>query len=452
MLEIESLQSNTKNPFSIDKWEIDSKQHYLFIGLGRDDLSKIKKKLLAIIHSHALEYTEVSWQEQQHIIDQEILRAKVGLIDEINHGTLVETLLNLAIHQLDSDRKILELLQLEGCLRKSFRMLSSGETRRCLIAMALLEKKNILILDKPYEGIDKHSIPVIKKCLEYASIENYFQTCICFLDKKDLEPDFVTYRIIQKTQPIDKLILPELPEKHPFRKAEPLSDEQPLIDMKNISVRYADDEFPIINNLNWRVDKNQHWRIIGKNGSGKTTLLKLVTGDHPQSYSNNILVCGYQRGSGESIWSIKRYIGYMSSETLWQYHGSGQLAGTTLDVIISGMYDTVGLYQNITGSDIQSAKQWLTILNMGEKQNLRFKSLNIAEQRMVLIARAMIKRPDLLILDEPIVGLDAEEKQLVITLIEQLIHTNTCTILYVTHRDEESPPSVNNILDMENPG
>ena len=189
----------------------------------------------------------------------------------------------------------------------------------------------------------------------------------------------------------------------------------------------------ILHGVSLKIKPGEVHALMGPNGSGKTCLLNLITGDHPQSYSNDIFVFGYQRGSGESIWDIKQYIGYVSTSLLWEYRVSINL----INVVISGFYDSIGLYHEASAGEKRIALQWLQLLGLEGRADQPFNRLSYGEQRLLLIARAMVKHPPLLILDEPCLGLDDINRQLVLALIEKICLGSESTVLYVNHHAED---------------
>jgi molybdate transport system ATP-binding protein len=219
-----------------------------------------------------------------------------------------------------------------------------------------------------------------------------------------------------------------------------LDPQQPLVHLKDISIKYGDQI--IIDKLNWIIQPNQHWQLSGPNGSGKTGLLSLITGDHPQCYVNDIFVFGFKRGSGESIWQIKQFIGYVSTALQWEYR-----VGTSLrNVIISGFYDSIGLYSKFTEKQGKIADQWLALLGMSDRADQPFNKMSYGDQRLLLIARAMVKHPPLLILDEPCLGLDDMNRQLVLALIEKICADSETSVLYVNHHPEDQIVGIENFL------
>ena len=220
----------------------------------------------------------------------------------------------------------------------------------------------------------------------------------------------------------------------------PLDAEAPLVRLTGATVRYTDNT--VFENLDWTIEPNEHWQVTGPNGSGKTCLLSLITGDHPQCYTNDIEVFGFQRGTGESIWQIKQYIGYVSTALQWEYRVSTSLR----NVIISGFYDSIGLYTKSTDTQKAIADEWLAVLGMADRSDEPFNKMSFGEQRLALIARAMVKHPPLLILDEPCLGLDDMNRQLVLALIERICQTNETTVLYVNHREEDRISGIDNHL------
>ena len=196
--------------------------------------------------------------------------------------------------------------------------------------------------------------------------------------------------------------------------------------------------------FNWIIEAGQHWQLSGPNGSGKTTLLNLINGDHPQCYANTIDVFGFRRGTGETIWDIKQYIGYVSASLQWQY----RVSISAINVIISGFHDTIGLYQKVCDTERDNAREWLELMGMQALANEPFQSLSYGQQRLLLIARALAKQPTLLILDEPCQGLDDMNRQLVLTLIERICQSKTTTVLYVNHHSNDKIPAIKKQLSL----
>jgi molybdate transport system ATP-binding protein len=214
----------------------------------------------------------------------------------------------------------------------------------------------------------------------------------------------------------------------------------PLFQIKDGKVEYTDKT--IFTDLNWRIDNGQHWHIKGPNGCGKSTLLSLIFGDHPQCYSNDIDIFGNKRGSGETIWQIKQHIGMVSSALHLQY----RVGCKCIEVILSGFYDSIGLYKQPSKKEIQLAQEWLKLLHMSEFSNRSFRELEYGQQRLLLIARAIVKQPALLILDEPYQGLDYLGRRLVKGALEMIARENLTQILYVSHYEQDKLESIANEL------
>src|SRR5690606_24178352 len=204
----------------------------------------------------------------------------------------------------------------------------------------------------------------------------------------------------------------------------------PLVIFKDVSVRYG--ERPILHAINWDIKQGQFWQLIGPNGSGKSTILSMITGDNPKAFLQDITLFGMKKGSGETVWDIKKHIGYFSSEMLRGFLRSDSIE----NMIISGFFDSIGLYKFPLERQTLIAHQWLRILNMFDIKEKDFLSLSNGHQRVVLIARAMVKQPPLLILDEPTNGLDDADVLLFSQLINKIASESNTAILYVSHRQE----------------
>ncbi len=318
------------------------------------------------------------------------------------------------------------LMNLTEMLEQPFVQLSNGQTRRLMIAIALIKRPVLLILDNPYTGLDQGARielnDLIKKLIR--SGVHIFMAAHAH-ELKTL--DFITNRLelapvmrIDDSNPVPKLFY----DTKDFYTGT-------VIKMKNIKIQYGK---KIILNLNeWEVRSGEKWIIKGKNGSGKSTLLSVIMADHPQAYSNEIYLFGSRRGTGESIWEIKRRIGYFSPELLRFY----ALHRKADEVIASGFSDILGKVAGLTEELRQKVidiANWLGIESLLEYS---MGNLSLGQQKMIFIARALIKNPELLILDEPLQGMDVEWRTHFKARISMIAQNRT--ILYVTHDSEEIP-------------
>jgi molybdate transport system ATP-binding protein len=213
-----------------------------------------------------------------------------------------------------------------------------------------------------------------------------------------------------------------------------------LVSLQGVSVKYG--QTMVLDNLSWTLNSGENWAIIGPNGSGKTTLLSLIAGDNPQAYSNQIYLFGRRRGSGESIWEIKQKIGLISSEFQIRY----RKAITTFEVVLSGFFDSVGLYRHSSPAQREIARQWMVLLRIGDQADRRFNTLSYGLQRLALLARAMVKSPLLLILDEPCQGLDRPTRRVMMELLDYIGRRTTSSIIYVSHHQQERPACITHVL------
>ena len=227
-------------------------------------------------------------------------------------------------------------------------------------------------------------------------------------------------------------------------------DAESLVKMQNVNVGW--DGRLVLKDFNWEVKRNEHWLIRGPNGSGKTTLLELITGDNHQVFSNDVWLFGKKRGTGETIWDIKKNLGIVSYRWHVEYRMVG---GTDLEsVIISGFKDSIGLYEQKTDVEIAAARKWLKLGGFAERKHESFGNLSYGEQRAILILRAAVKSPKILILDEPCHGLDEQYRQKILDLIETVAEIGSTTVLHVTHDPSEALPCEKHILELhpnENP-
>ncbi len=401
----------------------------------------------------------VSLESQAALIERERLRDDSDITDKVYDGTPVREMLDEVSIDPGLLARLTSLFSLETLLDRGFRKLSTGETRKLLITRALTSKPELLIIDGPFEGLDAQTVPLISEVLQQVSIEI---PMVLVINRFDELPEFVTHvallekgrlktTVATRNKPALDLLSQllhlktadiKIPDAIPGETSPPLNSDEPLVNIRDGSIRYTDNL--VFEHLNWRIEPGQHWQLTGPNGSGKTCLLNLITGDHPQCYSNDIFVCGYQRGNGESIWDIKQHIGYVSSALQWDY----RVSISCKNVIISGFYDSIGLYNKATDLQEETAAQWLEILGLRDRFRQPFNQCSYGDQRLLLIARAMVKHPHLLILDEPCFGLDDMNRQLVLALIEKICAGSETTVIYVNHHAQDQIEGIDNYLSL----
>ena len=322
---------------------------------------------------------------------------------------------------------------------RSIRTLSSGEQKKALLNHLLQQKPAFLILDSPFESLDAQAVSYLTEKLIALSSEIIL---IQIFNRKDEILPIITHILeiendeIIATIPLDKyhfeetnfIFKGEIPKPITFYKNIP----EQLISFQNVRVDYDDKN--ILNNINWTINKNEFWLLTGPNGSGKTTILSMIYGNNVKAFRQEIYLFGKKKGSGESVWEIKEKIGYFSPTLLELFKRRFSL----IDMVLSGFFDSVGLYKTPSTLQIKVAEEWLLLLNLESKRNTPFNNLTAAEQRLVLIARAMIKHPPLLILDEPLINLDNKGTTIIVNLINKIVAETTTTILFVSHREVEN--------------
>jgi len=369
-----------------------------------------------------------------------------------------------------------KLCGIEKILDRGIQFMSTGEIRRTLLCRALLSKKKLLILSDPFSGLDVQSRGILLEFFQKIAGKTYDGTTpaiILGMERYKEIPETITNVIefskgkavfIGTKAEYEKIISEREEEKARTRDAEKSAfvselknvqnetavlnteekSENTLIAMNDVNVGW--DDHKVLRNFTWSVLPGEHWFIRGPNGSGKTTLLELITGDNKQVYCNDVWLFGRKRGTGESIWDIKKKMGIVS----YRLHVEYRMVGSTdLEaVIISGFRDSIGLYEQRTDIEVQAARKWLKLAGFEGREMESFSSLSYGEQRAILIIRAAVKCPDILILDEPCHGLDDQYRQKILDLLETVGETGTTSLLHVTHDPLEVLPCEKNILEL----
>lgn len=340
-------------------------------------------------------------------------------------------------------------------------LLSSGELRRHILREAMQSRPRVLILDNPFIGLDVEARRLLAEELQRLKDEEGV-LLVLVMSKTDDMPPCVTHVVEVKDGVVDSpkpskgggLQTNEYKIKRYYTSAEMNSpsfgggrrgeaSSRPVVRLHDVTIRYG--ARTILDRLNWTVHEGEHWALSGPNGSGKSTLLSILCADNPQAYANDVELFGHQRGQGESIWDIKRHIGYVSPEL----HRAYRRDLPAIEVVASGLTDWVGLYSKPRADQLPQCEEWMQrfgILHLRDRSFLRMSS---GEQRMVLVVRAFVRNPDLLILDEPLHGLDMENRQLVCQVIDEYCSDPTKTLIMVTHYEEELPTCIDHRLELK---
>ena len=329
---------------------------------------------------------------------------------------------------------------LEALMDKYIITLSSGELRKFQLAKTLLAQPSILIIDNPFIGLDSETRQQLRDLLQTLAEEQDLEIWLVVSRREDI-PEYVDEVIEmeekQRQEEPEALALPTTSDTYAR------DERREVIRCNHVSIRYG--ERTILRDLDWTVCQGEHWSLSGQNGSGKSTLLSLVCADNPQSYACDIELFGQPRGSGESIWDIKRHIGYVSPEM----HRSYQRNLPALRIVASGLKDSVGLYVRPTEEEKETCRRWMRVFGIGHLADRSFLQMSSGEQRLVLLARAFVKSPSLLILDEPLHGLDSRNRQLVRNVIEEYCRQPDKTLIFVTHYQEDLPPCIDHSLYLQ---
>lgn len=354
-------------------------------------------------------------------------------------------------------RRAVSLMRVEPFLDRTLMSLSNGEMQRVQLARALCRPSRLLILDEPFAGLDASARTQFHAVLRQL-LHSPMRTLLIVTRKEDL-PDGLTHLAfvdrcrLSAAGPVNRILgLKSVRDQLQTRKAvaakptpvcrqtsnperKPLLGRE-LVRMNSVTVCYG--EKVIFDKLDWTIRQNESWALLGPNGSGKTTLLGLILGDHPQVYGNNVVVFGKKRGTGESMWDIKRHIGWFSPELLLHFEQDA----SCFEVVASGFHDSIGLFERPTPRQRAAVRALLKEYDIASQADEPLYGLSAGVQRIVLLLRALVKNPRLLILDEPCHGLDRAHREFFVHAVNEVVRFQAATVVYVTHRRDEIPPLI----------
>lgn len=350
-----------------------------------------------------------------------------------------------------------ERLRMTHFLDRGLRYISTGEMRKALLVSAILHDPALLVLDSPLDGLDRTSQAEMRLVMDELLHSSMHLLVLC----RQLEdiPEGASHVLVLdhgkvfaqgsreevvESSPVIALMSPparsfaDLPS--PAPRAYSIADNAPLLELRDVTVRYGN--LTVLDRINWTMARDNHCCIAGPNGCGKTTLLSLITGANHKAYGQDITLFGRRRGSGESVWEIKQKFGQIDTQLQLNFARTMRV----VEVVVSGFFDTVGLYDEWGDKQRRLAIEWLRALGLGHLSGQSFDTLSFGLQRMVLLARAMVKSPLILLLDEPTLGLDGHHRTLMLNAIDHIAQHSDTRVIFVSHSVGETPACINQHL------
>ncbi len=439
----------------VPEWSISPGEGWCLFGLNGSGKQWVDQLLVGEIApqtgrvEHVLGQQDIaliSFERQQAIYEEEWRLAATDMIPEDEWGTRVADFLPSS--RLDDP--LIDALNMRHRLRAFYRELSTGESRKLMVLKALLEDARLLVCDNPFDSLDPGTVAALNEALSRAVasgasvvlllsnrsdipawVERFAHIDEGLMTVFDGESRAAQLAQLEASVRVDQIMQPGIPDDA----IQLESYEDPYVaELNDCTVQYGGRQ--VLKELTVKIAPLQHTLVTGENGAGKSTLLGLITGDCMQCFSNDVTVFGHRRGSGESVWEIKRHLGLVSNDLHRRY----TVRCDVLSVICSGFFDSIGLYVAPTELQVRLGKEWLEAVGMDGKAELAFQSLSYGEQRLVLIARAMVKSPLLLVLDEPTQGLDEINRDRILGFMSALEARRHSTLLFVSHREDEFLP------------
>jgi len=403
---------------------------------------------------------------------QESFRDFSGRIDEKTtpRDIVIQGMRKGACEEKDFEYRLqhfADKLRIKNLLNRDICAVSSGELCKVVILRALMRKPKLLILDEPFNGLDSRSRnelienldDLIESGVRLVLITHRFEElpsgithvlqmkdgAICLAGEKEQVLGSTVSSEETEEDGIPSFTLHDLPyasfiKKETTRGVIGTPEDRTLIDMQHVSVRYGDTV--VLDDFNWEVQAGENWLILGENGAGKSTVLKLILGDNPQAYSNHVFVFGKKRGVGTSIWETKREIGMVSTEFQARYPKEVP----AFHAVLSGFFDSMGLFRACSSEQKTKALEWMKMLGIHHLKERTFGSLSYGQRKMTLIARAVVKSPVLLFLDEPCDGLDRCNRKKILGVLEYIGRKTHSQLVYVAHHEDEILPCITHRL------
>lgn len=402
------------------------------------------------------EVLHLSFELQRELIEHDLrFDDSETRADAFDEGTPVKQIILRGAAEDERFHDIVRRCHIDHILNRGIRFVSTGESRKTLLARALFHQPRLLILDNPFEGLDRQSQEELHHLINQLLTSPL--NILLLIKQREEIPENITHvleldagAICYSGAPADlppsPQTVPEAPSNAelppPAERLYSIDPGVPLIAMEHVNVSYREQQ--ILTDINWTFNPGQHCCISGPNGAGKSTLLSLLCGDNHKAYGQNIQLFGQLRGSGESIWELKQKFGVVSTQMQLNHVGRTRVA----EVIASGLYDSVGLHRECSGRDRNIALQWLRALDLESVATQYYNQLSFGQQRLAMLARAMVKSPLVLVLDEPCIGLDSSHRKIILETVDHIAARGDCHILYVSHTADEMPDCINQRLTL----
>jgi len=360
----------------------------------------------------------------------------------------------------ENRRRFSRWLGIEPLFRRRLGVLSNGEQRRVLLVHTLLRSPRLLILDDPFGTLDQTTRARLKTVIH--RLMRAGLPVLLITNRPDELPSRTTHLLLVRNHQIiaqgtrcamlnhplarelgsGLIPLVETPRRG-VRTARRSVPTPPLVELNHVTVRLGNQR--ILDDVTWTMRRGENWALVGPNGSGKTTLLSLIQGDNPQAYALDLRLFGLRPETTQTLWHMRRQIGWLSPELHLHYPAGWSCR----DVVCSGFLNTVGLYEPCTSRQRAAGRDWLRRLGLAHRAEQSFGELSLGDQRLVLLARAAVKKPKLLVLDEPCQGLDASHRLLILTTVDRVIGETRAGLIFVTHHAKEVPASITHVLQLK---
>ncbi|MGC9336266.1 MAG: ATP-binding cassette domain-containing protein [Anaerolineae bacterium] len=454
-------------------WQIREGEHWVILGpngSGKSTLARAVRGDVAHVRGTITRHGPEAAPERigylSFELQEELFQRAERLADSLSFSgrsgpsLTVAQLLGNDVARQQAARGLIGALGADGLMDRGIRSLSNGEMRKVLIIRALLRRPKILILDEPFAGLDIASRKTVARLIGAAMAQGT-QVILVSGRGEEILPAMTHILVIGQGRVLQcgakeevlassrafpspgkaPAALGALPQPAPRQSAE--RNVHPLVAMEDVRIAYGAQV--VLDRLNWQVRSGEHWAVVGPNGSGKSSLLGLITGENLQVHANRVRLFGRRRGEGVSLGDLRRRIGVVSPELQLRYRRSV----TVREAVLSGFFDSIGLYRRPDHRQQLLAVRWLACIGLSEVADAPFLNLSYGQKRLALVARAMVKSPELLLLDEPCQGLDPANRALVLALMAEIGRRGTTTMIYVTHHPAEMLPCIRRVLRLE---